>query len=224
MNTHGAKKPAVSSPGVGSANPFARALAESEKSSSKSGVSSNPFSEALAKTGGNFGDGGAGGPLSFEQWQKSQEEELKKKRQKELLKKKLHDKVNPVDTRDVFNAREREVKQEIEQLQKELKALVGQVKKFHKEVDIAATGNVADPGLTGSYHKGFFSKLRAFIILLTKQVRSARTWLHTTQAKQGKKKKKRSGPGMVVEGGASEQGKTVYDMMHHERNQQYGAG
>ncbi|MFZ1720928.1 MAG: DUF5660 family protein, partial [Microgenomates group bacterium] len=194
MNAQGNKKLASSFTGSGSANPFARALAESEKTSDKSGVSTNPFSEALAKTGGNFGDN-AGGPLSFEQWQKSQEAELKRKRNNELLKKKLHDKVNPVDTRDVFNAREREVKREIEQLQKDLMALSREVKKFHKEVDLAVVGNVPDPGLTGAYHKGFFSKLRAFIILLTKQVRSARTWLHQSQAKQGKKKKKRTGPG-----------------------------
>ncbi|MCB9801192.1 MAG: hypothetical protein H6773_03350 [Pseudomonadales bacterium] len=200
-------------------NPFARALAEAEKpratsQSTPSQPQLNPFSEALARAGGNMP------PASIEDRQRWQEQQLadqEKKQKREALRKKLHDQINPVDMNAVYDAREREVKREIEALRQELKMLVRDVAKFEKEVEIAVMAEVAEPGLTGKYYLNFFRNLRSFIILLRQKIKSARTWSSQFHAKQ--KKKKRGG--LRIDGAAHEQTKTVFDMMHHERSTVY---
>lgn len=211
MNTFGNNKPKQKK-NQASANPFAKALAETEhrlsSDSPKKNEDQNPFSQALANTGSspdalNFNDQDA---------INKQQEELKKKEKREKLKRKLHEQINPVHQKDIFSAREKRVKQEIENLRDELKLLVKEVSQFHKEVELTLMTEIVDPGQQGTYYINFFQQLRSFIMLLRQKVKSARTWakqMHT------KKKKKKRGGGLDF---AKHETKTVHDTMHHERS------
>jgi hypothetical protein len=223
MSSTGPKKPAGFQHQNAGVNPFARALAETEKSgqedTSKS-MDRNPFSDALARTGGDFG----GFPNPDSNYWQQQQKELARQQEQEALRKKLHDQVNPVDMTDVFNARRKKEKEDIKQLREELRHLAVELKKFHKEIEITLMTNVADPGTEGTYHRNFFQQLRAFIMLLRQKIRSARTWAHQMQSKAQKKKKRKGSAGLAIEGRGHEQTKTIFDMMHHERSSTYGGG
>lgn len=231
MNTLGQAKPAKKQQQRGS-NPFASALAETEHSLGRSRQEStqgtNPFSEALARTGGRFDSGSAftGSDQNPAQPSpeelKRQQEELERKKKKEAMKRKLHDKVNPTDMKDVFDARKRKTAEELEKTRQELKGLAADIAKLRQDVDIAAMKHVVEPGEDGTYDTNYFHQFRSFIMLLRKQIKSARTWMKQAQAKKSKKKKKRGKqPGLEVGGGKHEQGKSVFDMMHHERSSSY---
>jgi hypothetical protein len=200
-------------------NPFAQALADSEREKSFSGnvpTPSNPFSDALAKTGGyDFGSQ----PMDMAEQQRLMEEQ----RKKEILRKKLHDQVNPVDATDIFNAREQQTKREIEQTRHELSLLSKEIAAFHKEIEITLMSETVAPGLEGIGYKNFFHQLRSFIMLLRQKISSARTWATQLNGKKAKKKSK-SGPGLNISGEAHEKTSTVQDMMHHERSSQYSGG
>lgn len=205
-----------------SVNPFARALAETEQNAFSQPPrpqteQKSPFSDALAKTGGNFGDLTNGISPDFLQ---RQQEDLLKEKQREALRKKLHDQVNPVDTTALFDAREREVKKQIDRLREELKLLVKDVAKFEKDVELTLMTEVVEPGQQGVYFINFFQKLRSFIMFLRQKVKSASTWLRASKGKAKKKKGKQ--PGMVIGGLGHEKTSTVQDMMHHERSSSYG--
>jgi hypothetical protein len=225
-------------------NPFARALAESENSVLANGMppqqAGDPFAEALARSGGSFGDfptpGGANnqfGPLP--DWinnpssqfspedqqlvQQRQMEEMQRQQELAALRRRLHDKVNPVDQTDLFSAREAEVKKQIEELKKELKAMSREIQEFHKEVDLTLMTETVDPGVQGNYFVNFFHQLRQWIALLRQHVRSARTWAQ--QGKMKAKKKPKRG-GILIQGQQSEQTSAIFDTMHHERSATYG--
>lgn len=212
-------------------NSFARALAETEHSlnTPKPQNPANPFSEALARTGGRLDNSGLSNSdqnrdqLSQDELLR-QQEEMERKQKKEALKKKRHAEINPVDMKDIFDAHRRREKEELEKVREELKGLARDVEKFQKEVAIATFQHIADPGMEGTYHRNFLHQLRNFIMLLRKKVQSARTWMQQSQAKNAKKKKKRKGkkPGLEMGGGKHEQGKAVFDTMHHERSSGYG--
>lgn len=229
MNTT-TKKALSQKQGGGKVNPFARALAETEQGlsapQSPQGLSKDQnsmFSQALA--GANGGD-----KLSQNMDPdalRRQQEEAEKQRKKELMRKKLHDQVNPVDMIDVFNNREKKVKEEIEKVRKELKMLAQEIAALHKDVDIAVTQEVVNPGQDGAYYLSFFQKLRAFIMLLRKKIKSARTWAQQVHSKKSKKKKRRGrkgSAGIEVGGAVREKGKAVHDMMHHEQSTVYSGG
>lgn len=203
-------------------NPFARALAETEKHSPDSPLKDgniNPFSEALAKTGGGFADS------SFNQFDpkylEKQQKEAEEKARLEALRKKRHDEINPVDRTQLFDARRKQELKEIEKIRQELKLLAKDIVKFNKEVDITLMGEVPDAGMEGKYHKNFFQQLRALIMLLRQRVKSARTWATQLRQKAAKKKKRKGAAGIMIDGAAHEQTKSVYDMMHHERSNAY---
>lgn len=220
MNTNLQSKPALNRPKSGGVNPFARALAETEQSlqhGPKTGDNTNLFSDALAKTGGSF---------DFNNWpakdQSPQEAQAKfeKQRRHEMLRQQLHDKVNPVDLVDVYNAREEQVKKEINKLREDLKFLAMDVKKFEKEIQLTLMTEVANPGQDGKYYLAFFQKLRAFIMLLRQKIKSAGTWATQINGKQRKRAKK----GMTIGGAAHQKTSTIQDMMHHERSTQFSGG
>ena len=222
MNTLGNVKP----PGNSSkksqqaSNPFARALAESEKggyADNKQSQGADVFSEALAKTGGQMPAESSPDEL------KKQEDQLKKEKKKTELRKKLHDQVNPVDQSEVFSGYKERTKKELEEVRKELKKFASSVIKFYKEVDIQTTQVVTDQGIEGTGLKAKFAKLKAFIILLTQQVESARTWLHQQNSRADKMKSRKVKGGMMMGKGKS-QSKSVFDMMHHERSTAYSGG
>jgi hypothetical protein len=224
-NQNKAQTPAV--------NPFAKALAEMEnhaygpQTNQNNNSESNILSNALAKTGnsafnnqldsvntpGNFQNNSI-----FEQ--QRQQQELKEKQKKEALRKKLHDQVNPIDQIKVYEAQELKVKKEIEEIRDQLKLLILDVKKFHKEVEVTLMTEIAEPGREGKYYVSFFQQLRSLIMLMRQRVQSARTWAQQSQS-YNKKKKKKKGPGAMF--GAQET-KAVHDMMHHERSTAFNAG
>lgn len=201
----------------GAVNPFARALAETEKSSDlKDGPQGlDAFRQALAKSRSgkhsDFPQDGAGSvdPDFFQQ----QQEELRKQQEKELLRKRLHDRVNPIDNQALFDARDKQVKDQINKLRQELKMLSVEVKVLNKEVELTLMTKITEPGEKGAYFLAFFDQLRSLIMLLRKNVKSASTWL---QSHQGKQKK-----GMQIRGKNHQKTSTVQNMMHHERSSSY---
>lgn len=204
----------------GSINPFARALAETEQSTysqaNTTADNKSPFSDALARTGGQFGDLSNGVSPDF---LKQQQEQMLKERQRAALRKKLHDQINPTEQTALFDAREREVKREIDQLRQELKMLAKDISKFEREVELTLMTEVVEPGQSGTYFINFFHKLRSFIMLLRQKVKSASTWI---KASKRKKRKKSKQPGLQIGGLSHEKTSTVQDMMHHERSSTYG--
>lgn len=211
------KKPAASKSGY-SNNPFARALAETEQSAYQPNINNRNsdtslFSDAMAKTGGSMADSV---PTNTDFMQQQQEEQ-ERLRKRELLRKKLHDQVNPTAQENLFDAREKRVKEEIEKTRKELEMLAKDIAKFRKDIDIVAYQQVVEPGQQGTYYISFFQKLRAFIMLLRQKIKSARTWATQMNGKKKKKGKGKNGQSMSLEGKAGhEQTKTVFDTMHHE--------
>jgi hypothetical protein len=230
-------KPAASAKYGQLSNPLARAMAETEQSLGRGGDQNHQlhdntklFSDALSKTGGsfdfdNFPQNADNSQSAFDQsadWEQ-QQLEWQNQQKKEALHKKLHDQINPVDLVDVYNAKENQVKKEIDELRKELQLLVQDVKKFDKQVEVTLMTAVGHPGQEGKYYITFFQKLRSFIMLLRQKIKSASTW--ATQL-NGKKKKKAGhfNTGMVIDGAGYEKTSTVQDMMHHERSNAYSGG
>lgn len=154
---------------------------------------------------------------------KAQEEALKKK-EYDIKRLELHKKINPVDAHEVFNAREEATKKKIENIRKELKTLAKEIKKFHKEIDITLMGQATNSGLDGIGDESFYDKLRAFIILLTQRVRSARTWAQQHNRKKSKKAAKR-GKGLgkqMSESSGFEQRASMEQFFNSERGDNWG--
>lgn len=218
MSATSLKSPARQ-PQTASVNPFAAALAETEKHSysepQPQASPVNPFSEALSRTGGAL--------PNFDQAQSREKQaaEAREQQRKEVLRKRLHDQVNPVDTVDLFNAREKKVKEEIEAIRKELEFLIQDIKAVARGFDIEIQKAIVDPGFEGKYHISLFQKFRLFIHLLRQRVKSGGSWATMLNGKKGKKK--RSGPGMEM-GTGHEKTSTVHDMMHNERSSMYSGG
>jgi len=175
------------------------------------------FGEALARTGGQILQ-----ESSPEELEKKQAD-LKKEQKKAELRKKLHDQINPVNQKDIFSASKERTKKELEEVRRELKILAKEISKFYKEVDIQTTQSVVPQGVSGIGLKSYFQKLKAFIILLTQKVKSARTWMQQQQSKQKKMNNRKIKGGISVDraGGKAQESKTIFDMMHHERSTAY---
>lgn len=210
------KQPARTPVAQSGANPFARALSETEQSQYSNLGNGFPnsdtslFRDAMSKAGGSMADS----VPSNDDYLKRQQEEQAKLRKRELIKKKLHDQVNPVKE-DVFDSQKKRVKEELEKTRQELAMLSKEIAKMRKDVDIATFQQVAEPGTKGTYYISFFQQLRSFIMLLRQRIKSAQTW--ATQMNAKKKKKGKNGQAMSLDGKAGhEQTKTVFDMMHHE--------
>lgn len=196
-------------PTHGSSNPFARALAETEKQAGTNGRQSTEEQFNQNDSSANNG--------SQEQFLKQQQE----KAAKERLRRQLHDRINPVNAKDVFNARQEQVKKEMDQLRHELRQLSVEIGKFHKEIEVTLMARVVDPGVEGSYFRNFFQQLRYWIMLFRQQIQSARTWA-TQFSSKNKKKKSKNSAGIAIEGSGHEQTKSIFDTMHHEVSNAYG--
>jgi len=186
----------------------------------------NPFARALAETEQRAGDNNHAAPdqknQSTDLFNRQIQTERLQQLAKERMRRQLHDRINPVNAKDVFSAREQQVKKEIDQLRYELKLLVKEVAKFHKDIEITLMTPVSKPGETGAYYINFFQKLRQFIMLLRQKIKSASTWANQFTAKSKKKKAKRGSAGIIIEGADHEQTKSIFDTMHHERSNAYG--
>lgn len=226
-------------------NPFAAALG-----ATGSNQSSRNFTEALGNTSGGsrpvpansknqilennpFASldqfGGTNGPIQdfggfnseFGNLKKQQEELKKKEYEQKRLE--VHNRVNPVDAKDLFNAREEATKKKIDQIRKDLKNLAKEIRKFHKEIDITLMGRITNTGLEGIGDENFFDRLRAFIILLTQRVRSAATWAKQQKAKSKKMANRAKGLGkQVSESSGFEQRASMEQFFNSERGDNWG--
>jgi hypothetical protein len=178
----------------------------------------NPFDLSQFGNFGGFGSDTGDMNQMSEAQMREQQRLREEKQRRERLRQQLHRQVNPVETTDIFNAREAQVKKQIDNLRYELRMLSQEIVEFHKEVDITIMSNVPSPGQEGKYYITFFEKLRAFIQMLRQQIHSARTWATTFNQK---KKKKQGKKGMEISGQQYEQTATIFDQMHHERSTQY---
>ena len=182
----------------------------------------NPFANMNQFNGFNQQNQNFGGfNNEFSSFNKQQEDIKKQEYEKKRLE--LHKKINPVDTRELFNAREEATKKKIDQIRKDLKNLAKEIRKFHKEIDITLMGRVTNTGLEGIGDEGFFDKLRAFIILLTQKVRSARTWAKQQSAKKKKMSKRAKGLGkQMAESSGYEQRASMDQFFNSERGDNMG--
>lgn len=226
-------------------NPFAAALgATSGQKSSRSftealgntssGVSFNPTQNNNNFLENNFPNldqfGGTNGPMQnfgggfgseFDDF-KQQQEDLKKQ-EYERKRLELHKKINPVDEKELFNAREKATKKKIDDIRKQLKNLAREISKFHKEIDITLMGRVTNTGFDGIGDENFFDRLRAFIILLTQRVRSARTWAKQQNTKKKKMAKRAKGLGkQMSESSGFEQRANMEQFFNSERGDNWG--
>jgi hypothetical protein len=191
------------------ANPFASSLLEKEQKISNSPAPQdnkdqafNPFANALLNSPGAKNDGN-----NPDIMRKQREEELLAQK-KEALRKKLHDRVNPTNTHELFSASEAKSKQELNQVRQELELLILDVKGLNQDIEMAVSQDIVNPGLDGgSYYKNFFHQLRQLIMLLRQKVGSARSWAAQVSGK-GKKK----------QGLNYKKTKGVQDSINNERN------
>lgn len=191
-----------------SVNPFAGSLLENEQKvngssqHSQNDESFNPFANALLNNSKSADISNDPDLL------RKQQEEALLAQKKEILRKKLHDKVNPVDSHELFSAREAKTKEELNQVRRELQLLITDIKDLSLEISIAVDQEIVQPGLDGgNYYQNFFHQLRQLIMLLRQKVSSARSW---AVQMQNKNKKKR--------GLNYKSTKGVQDSLHNERN------
>lgn len=71
-------------------------------------------------------------------------------------------------------AEEAKIKQQIEAVRAELKALAASLKNFHQEIEQAISAVPVDPGI---YHLNFFERLKSLLKIMQQQVEDSRTWL-----------------------------------------------
>ncbi|AKM81658.1 MAG: hypothetical protein UT13_C0001G0700 [Candidatus Pacebacteria bacterium GW2011_GWF2_38_9] len=170
-------------------SPFAGSLLENEQKSpgsspnqNRSEQDSNSFANALLNSSGRMDE------AENQDLLRKQQEELLLKQKKEALRKKLHDRVNPVDSYDLFSAKEEKSKKELNEVRKELELLIADIKDLSQEIEAAVSQDIVAPGIDGgSYYTNFFHQLRQLIMLLRQKVGSASSW---AQQMQGKGKKK----------------------------------
>ncbi len=190
MNTFGQGNNQIKSGAQKAVNPFASSLLEKEQKNINSAPAQiskdqdfNPFANALLNSPGAKSD------ADNQELLRKQQEEALLAQKKEALRKKLHDKINPVNTYELFSASEAKSKQELNQVRQELELLILDIKGLNQDIEMAVSQEVVSPGLDGgSYYKNFFHQLRQLIMLMRAKVGSARSWAQQMQAK-GKKKR-----------------------------------
>lgn len=203
-------------------NPFASALAETEREVrdvTPSHATLNPFSEALAKTGNSMSQ--VMETPNQADLLAEQKEQLLAEQEKQLLRKKLHDQVNPTERKEVFVQAELRTEKELEAVRQELAFLAVDIKNFRQEVSMAVSQRIVNPGQTGTYYFNFFHWLRITIQKFRLEIQSMRnhikhssTWKQSAHGKQQKR-----GLDFV-----NQESKSVHDTMHHERQTAYAGG
>lgn len=170
-------------------NPFASSLLENEKKIDKPALSTNqadevfnPFANALLNSPGATSD------FNNQEFLQKQQKEALQAQRRDALRKKLHDRVNPVNTYELFSAKEEKSKEELNNVRRELELLIGDLKDLSSDISIVVNQDVVNPGIDGgSYYQNFFHQLRQLIMLMRQKVSSARSWSMQMRAK-GKKK------------------------------------
>jgi hypothetical protein len=95
-----------------------------------------------------------------------------------------NNKAPELNHRAMLNADQTHVKQKLEAVRAELKALSRSIKQFSVEVDKAIQDEPVEPGI---YHVNFYQRLRSLLMLLREQIDDSRSWLMVSA---GRKKKK----------------------------------
>jgi hypothetical protein len=98
--------------------------------------------------------------------------------QRELARRERHREISQIK---VFDRHEEEVKQQIKELQDQLKALANDLANMSQSVNTAIEAEVTDPG---TYHLNFFEKLKQVIMLMRKQVHESQNWLDMSYARK----------------------------------------
>lgn len=99
----------------------------------------------------------------------------------EMLKKERH---RELTAKPVFDRHEEEVKGQIEEIRKELKALIQELSEVSISIEKAIEEEIAHPG---TYHVSFFSKLKTFIVILRKKASESRNWLAMSSSRKSAK-------------------------------------
>ena len=76
------------------------------------------------------------------------------------------------------------LKEQIEAIRMELKAIAGSVKSLNSEMQRTIMEAPVDPGI---YHKNFFERLRSILHLLREQIDDSRTWMSLYNGRKQKK-------------------------------------
>lgn len=209
MNTAQALQSSANTPQNGSVDSFARAMASTTEFEKSAGNSTELSALAQAfknKNSGkqfNFpGDGqGNFSPDYFRQHQA----ELQEQQRQEKIRKHLRDEVNSQRNYEIFHAREKQVKEQIEQLKAQLIPAAKQVEEAQPQVFTPLHEEVAQPGLTGKGLVAYFEGLGGRIKEYTKNVKDSNVWLQgLTKKRQGLR------AGNVTA--------NVQNTMHHEKS------
>lgn len=80
-------------------------------------------------------------------------------------------------------AEEQRIKQQLEAVRLELKALSGSIKGFNQEIERAITSAPVEPGI---YHLNFFERLKSLLTVLRQQIEDSRSWLALWTARKKK--------------------------------------
>ncbi len=196
-------------------------------SSSDSSQTINPFAQALERARGgqtsdaqsNQTDGLDSGLNSMDgngSLQQRQAELLRRKQQ--FHRRSLE--VNPVESQAVFDAKQKQVEQEILNLRASVQAQFHQagqaVVQANTQVELTLQTKISKPGFTGAYFLQYFEKIQKFVRLRQKSANDGGAW---ATALHGKKRGKSSAPGIEYTGS-----KSVFDLVHHEVSQNGNVG
>ncbi|MBW7955955.1 hypothetical protein H3C66_04445 [Patescibacteria group bacterium] len=199
MQTHG--HPSAHRPQPSGVNPFARALAEARGAMGQDdGMPTQENTPSTEKKSSQEVFNPA-----------EQQRQVLEQQRRERMRQELHRRVNPVDQKDIFDSRKQQVKQELEAIRHELELLTKELDGFAKDIEVAVMSNIVEVGESGKGAKGYFAKLKEFIILIRQKVHSARTWATTLSGKKSKQ------AGLNFKAKGHSQTKNVWDTMHHER-------
>jgi hypothetical protein len=94
------------------------------------------------------------------------------------------ERLREVQALPIYDRQAEQTKRAIEALQKELALLAKDITTLDLSTQKAITEAVVNPG---AYHVSFFEKLRAFVILMRKQIADSRNWLDASYARKNAK-------------------------------------
>lgn len=143
-------------------------LANNQKTNRSSKKISDNFIEALRKTNNLPG----------------QQEALEKRRQQQFF---YQAEQLRREEKELYSHRERELKLEVQTLQKEIKEALKAGQKVKKEIELAIEQSTAEPG---AYHLAFLARLKSFVLKLIdirKNMEESAEWLAAWNQRSKKK-------------------------------------
>jgi hypothetical protein len=76
------------------------------------------------------------------------------------------------------------LKEQIESVRAELKALSASIKSLNTEIEKTISAQPVNPGI---YHKNFLDRIRSMIVLIREQIDDSRTWLNLSSSRKQKR-------------------------------------